>query len=122
MENKSPKLVERKFLVPHGIFVLSYENCLAVRRSDLSSVKMEYFRKQLINGLQTFKRHNLVDVIESLREYMASTQATSRDAKMFLADLFLQVKESFMRLYSTANIPFASNTEILELIASKCKG
>ncbi len=112
-------VADRKFLVSGGTFVFSYENSMALKRDSLSGSQMTSFCRQFLEGLQTFKRHNVMEVTEALRDYLVSTQAPASEVKLFLTDLFLQIKESFLRLYSTANIPFASNSEILTLIGRK---
>lgn len=112
-------VADRKFLVSGGTVVFSYENSMTLKCDNLSANQMSVFCRQFLNGLQTFKRHNVLDVTDALRDYLVSTQASTYDIKLFLADLFLQIKGSFLRLYSTANIPFASNTEILTLIERK---
>lgn len=110
---------DRKFLAPAGTFISTYESSKALKRDVLSDVQMSLFCRKFLDCLQTFKRHNVMSVTDSLRDYLVSTQASSSEVKLFLTDLLLQIKESFLRLYSTANIPFASNSEILTLIERK---
>ncbi len=110
---------DRKFLASSDTFAFFYGKLIALKRDNLSNVRLDSFRRQYLDGLQTFKRHNVTDITESLRDYLVSTQAASADIKLFLSDLLLQIKGAFLNLYSTANIPFASNTEILSLISRK---
>ena len=41
------------------------------------------------------------------------------DVKLFLSDLYLQVKEKMNHIYNTMNIPFPTNTAILDFINKK---
>ncbi len=110
---------ERKFLVSVDTFILTYESTAALKCDSLSEAQMSLFCRKFLDCLQTFKRHNVKSVTDSLRDYLVSTQASCAEAKLFLTDLLLQIKEAFMRLYTSANIPFASNSEILTLIERK---
>ncbi len=110
---------DRKFLVPNKGNILTYDASVEARQRDLSIAEAEHFIKQILDCLQTFKRHNVKNVISNLSEYMISTQASSTEAKVFLTDMFLQIKESMKHIYSTANITLLSNSEIITFINRK---
>lgn len=77
---------------------------------------MDEYCSTLTNYIQAFNRKMLADTLNNITEYLYDVQDDINAVKLFLTDMFLQIKENIKRLYPTAEIPFPSNSEIIDSI------
>ncbi len=85
----------------------------------LSDALLQEYAARLLNYIQAFNRNMVAETLRDLqnRLYNASDSITS--IKLFLADLYLQIKEQMNHLYSNVSIPFSSNADIIRFIEEK---
>ncbi len=111
-------LISRRFFCVSGQHTLGYEELAAIKENwrSLNRDEISAYCCIFCGYLQSFNRRKLTEAMDSLREYLYSVQSEITDIKFFLSDLLLQVKETMTRTYSSTNIAFPANSEIIEFI------
>lgn len=115
------QLMDRRFFCQENQHVLSYEMlpspaklvlCLAPEIANTYSEK-------LMNYIQSFNRNMISQTLEELSEELFHYQDDVMSIKHFLADIFLQIKQMTLHLFPNADIAFADNSAIINLIEGK---
>lgn len=115
------KLMERRFFCEENQHVLSYD-MLPDESSYHSVIHTDtalQYTEQLVGFIKTGQHARIGKVLSDLKDQLYTTGDDISAIKYFLADIFLQIKQSIMHTYSQNQIPFAPNAAILELIESK---
>ncbi len=111
-------LIGRRFFCLEGHHTLGYgelPDVLAIRR-ELSTQMLEDFSCSLTDYLLAFNRPRVAETLQRLEDALISVRSDIQAVKRFLTDLFLQIKEKMNHIFSTAQIPFPSNSQILDRI------
>ncbi len=111
-------LIERRFFCQEGHHTLGYgelPDVLAIRQ-ELSPQMLEDFSCALTDYLLAFNRPRVAETLRTLEDTLASVRSDIQTVKRFLTDLFLQIKEKVNHIFSTAQIPFPTNSQILDRI------
>lgn len=115
-------LLERRFFCEENQHVLSPEELQEHSGSKLSlsqSLSQSYGQR-FTDYLMTYNRRLIYQALTELQQTLFCCSDSIIHIRHFLADIFLQVKHNIIRSYETsANIPFAHNGAIIELIESK---
>ena len=61
----------------------------------------------------------IADTLSALKKNLYFTNTNLSNIKLFLTDIYLQNKESINHIYSTIDIPFPTNSSVIDLIDSK---
>ena len=114
-------LIKRRFFCVQGQHTLGYEELPDVNAvtQSISQTRLQEFADHLVGYLQTFNRSNVAKTLFSLEEYLYNVRNDISEVKLFLTDLYLQVKEKISVLYPNSSIPFSSNTVVINIIESK---
>lgn len=114
-------LVGRRFFCIQGQHTLGYDELpdVEAKEQTLSDDFLQDFSTKLSNYLQSFNRKKVAETLYELEQYLYNVKNNITEVKLFLTDLYLQIKEKMNYTYSTANIPFPSNTAIIEVIGEK---
>lgn len=114
-------LLSRRFFCVQGQHTLSYEELpdLTPAQNDLADDLLGTYCDELSDYLQSYNRKKVVDTLYHLETYLYSVGNDISSVKLFLSDLYLQIKERMNHIYNTSNIPFPTNSAILECIDSK---
>jgi len=114
-------LLSRRFFCVHGQHVLGYKDFASIQ-NDLKSAdkaQVSSFSSMFIDQLQTFNRHKVAETLTDLEEYLRNVNSNLSSVKLFLTDLFLQVKSSLFHTYPNADLPFETNSQIIDQISKK---
>lgn len=111
-------LVDRRFFCIQGQHTLGYDELpdMEAKEKVLSDVSLKDFSVQLVNYLQSFNRKKVAETLYELEQYLYNVKNNILEVKLFLTDLYLQIKEKMNYSYGTANIPFPTNSAIIEFI------
>lgn len=114
-------LVGRRFFCIQGQHTLGFDELpdVEAKEQTLSDDSLQDFSTRLSNYLQSFNRKKVAETLYELEQYLYNVKNNITEVKLFLTDLYLQIKEKMNYTYSTSNIPFPSNTAIIELIGKK---
>lgn len=111
-------LVRRRFFCIQGQHTLGYEDLPAVTAHDcqISDEKLHEYCDILTNYLQANNRKQIAATFFSLEEYLYKVDSSIESVRLFLTDLFLQLKENINKNYSTSRVSFPSNSAIIDYI------
>lgn len=114
-------LINRRFFCLQGQHTLGYEELpnMHVKARTLSPESMQDYAFRLIDHLQTFNRKKVAETLFQLNEYLYNVKDSIPEIKLFLVDLYLQIKEKLNHIYNTIDIPFPTNSAIIDLIEKK---
>lgn len=80
---------------------------------------LNYYAETLTGYIQSFNRNMLAQTLHELEANLYQCKDSISAIKLFLADLYLQIKETIHHLYHTMDIPFPSNSSIIKFMESR---
>ncbi len=115
---QAEELLSRRFFCVQGQHVLGFDDLPSVQNNleSLENSRIDGYTAQITDYLQTFNRRKVAETLYSIEEYLYHVNADISAVKLFLADLYLRIKETMTHRYSTLTLPFASNAEIIAFI------
>ncbi len=114
-------LLSRRFFCEQGQHTLGYEELPKVEnvKGEITDQSIADYSSRITDLLQSFNRKKVVDTLSELEDYLYNVKNDIASVKLFLSDLYLQVKEHMNHVYNTSSIPFPTNSAILEFIEAK---
>lgn len=124
-------LLNRRFFCAQGQHALGYEELPAaptknltpppkkIRFFTLSEESLSDYSGRFADYIQAYNRKMIAETLHELGHLLSKTPNEISEIKLFLADLYLQVKETIRRNYTSAAFPFESNSAMLEFIGSR---
>ncbi len=114
-------LMQRRFFCAPGQHTIEYtlNTPPSSENPPLTSLEdafLDSYSKRLLDDAQAFNRPLLEGAIADLQADLIATQCSAEAARLFLIDLFLQIKEQMGRIYSDITIPFPGNANIIRSI------
>ena len=115
-------LLERRFFCSRGQHIMGYESLLGPQpaAAAMDTALLTEFSSTLTNYIQTFSRSGVSATLNELQKKLGEVSQPIDDIRLFLIDLYLNIKEKMSHLYPNASIPFVSNVDMIRLIWSKC--
>ena len=115
---QAEELLRRRFFCVQGQHVLGYDDLPSFENhpEKLESSRIEGFTEEITDYLQTFNRRRVAEVLYSIEDYLYRVDAGISEVKLFLADLYLRIKDMMTHRYSSVALPFDSNSEIIAFI------
>ncbi len=115
------QLLERRFFCDQAQHTIGYDSLPSFEKNVpvISDSLLQSYAESLLKYLQSFNRNMVAETLTSLQNELYNASDSIDSIKLFLADLYLQIKEQMNHLYSSASIPFPSNTEIIRFIEEK---
>lgn len=115
------RLIARRFFCLQGQHTLGFEELPDIRESihPLKQEKLAEYTDYLTGYLQTFNRKNVAETLAGLERYLYGVENDISEVKLFLTDLYLRIKEKINLVYNTLDIPFLSNSTVIEFIDKK---
>ena len=116
---QAEELLSRRFFCVQGQHILGYDDLpsLGSGLEQLDNSRIDNYTAEITDYLQTFNRRKVAETLYSLEEYMYHVSADISAVKLFLADLYLQIKDTMTHRYSTVSLPFESNAKIIGFIS-----
>lgn len=120
-------LLNRRFFCLPGQHALGYE-MLPHPSQDTPSIpplcdfltsseeSLSDLSKRFTDYIQSYNRAAIADTLHELEIGFAQSLMETNEIKLFLTDLYLQIKENMNRNYTSADIPFMSNSSVIEYI------
>lgn len=115
------ELLNRRFFCDQEQHTIGYAALPALQNntSVIGSELLTEYSSALLNYIQAFNRNMVAETLSELQKKLYDASDSIDDIKLFLADLYLSIKEKMNHLYSNASIPFASNTDAIKFINSR---
>lgn len=111
-------LIKRRFFCIQGQHTLGYSELPELSSNSLriSDDKLNEFCDALTNYLQANNRRQVAATLFSMEEYLYNVDSTIESIRLFLTDLFLQLKENINKVYNNSRVTFPSNSAIINYI------
>ncbi len=77
------------------------------------------FARRFVDYIQSYNRKMIVSTLSELEETLMQSSDSATEIKLFLTDLYLQIKETISRNYAAGEMPFTANATVLEFIGSQ---
>lgn len=74
---------------------------------------------RFVNYIQSYNRSKTTDTLFELEAALSHVSNQIYDIRLFLADLYLQIKGELKRNYASLDLPFATNSSVIEFIGSR---
>ncbi len=119
--NEADSLMQRRFFCDQEQHTIGYQDLpsFANTTNIICDDLLKEYTDLLLNYIQAFNRNMVAETLTSLQTRLYNASDSIESIKLFLTDLYLQIKEQMKHLYAGNNIPFASNSEIIQLIENK---
>lgn len=111
------QLLERRFFCDPGQNVL--EPCHLPTFSEeliLNNDLLQKYASTILDGITSFNRRVIAQALKDLGDQLYGAKDSIDSMRLFLTDLYLQVKMQVRHLYTGMDIPFLSNAEIIRTI------
>jgi two-component system, response regulator YesN len=114
-------LMQHRFFCEYNQHTIGYEQLPHIKENlhDFESLKANEYSEQLCGYIQSFNRNMIVHILDSLSKILYATNTDLFNIKLFLTDIYLQIKENINHIYSTTDIPFPSNSAVIDFIDGK---
>lgn len=118
---EAKSLLAHRFFCEENQHTISYlylpdlHDCIPV----LSAALINQYASRLSDALCAFNRSLTAEILLDLQQKLYDAADPIDSVKLFLADLFLQIKERIGRQYSTIPIPFPGYAELIHTIREK---
>lgn len=114
-------LLNRRFFCEQNQHAIGYEQLPNYEEADfvLGQEETNRYCEELCGYIQSYNRNMIADTLHSLEKELYSTRNDLSGIKLFLTDIYLQIKQTINHIYSTADIPFPTNTSVIDFIDSK---
>ena len=116
------KLKSRRFFCPKGSYIMDQT---ALEMIDggaafISNEQMQRLSAQILNYIQAFNRKGLADTLGWLQTQLQVTSDSVDSVKLFLAALYLQIKNQINHLYPNEQTQFSVNADMIADIEKSC--
>ena len=117
--------MDNRFFCDKGQHYFSDENHpYSIEKSDVNEMTVEEVREKLlipysdlfVSAVQTFNRNKAAEGLRELQEKLFQSGLTAKDIKSLLIDIYLNVKEKMIVVYSKTEIPFKENSYAISYI------
>lgn len=115
------ELLNRRFFCDQEQHTIGYTALPALQgnTSVIGPELLAEYSSALLNYIQAFNRNMVAETLSRLQKKLYDASDSIDDIRLFLADLYLSVKEKMNHLYSNAAIPFSSNADAIKFINSR---
>lgn len=111
-------LQERRFFCPQGVHVLRSDALSSIPNQvlPLDAALTQHYSARLLDCLYAFQRRALMETLQQLQSQLTRSGNSAATVKLFLADLYLQIKEMMCRNYPENSILFYTNATIIHTV------
>ena len=123
-------LLERRFFCSQGQHTMGFDTLpdftpdTNIPPSHHEIIKLDEstlrdYSGRFVNYIQTYNRSMTADTLFELENALSHVSNQIYDIRLFLADLCLQIKGELKRNYASLDLPFATNSSVIEFIGSR---
>jgi two-component system response regulator YesN len=119
--DEARRLCERRFFCAEGAHTFGYQELSdwQERSEQITQERLHVFSSRLIGYLQACSIDKAHETLKELEQYLHLVTDAIPEVRLFLTDLFLQIKEQVSRTYPECEELFDSNSEIIEFIGNR---
>lgn len=82
----------------------------------ISNEHLQCYSGRLLSAIQSFNRSAMLQAVEDLQQELRGSADSEDSAKLFLAALYLQVKNQMNHLYPGESIPFSATADVIATV------
>ncbi|NTV79351.1 MAG: helix-turn-helix domain-containing protein [Clostridiales bacterium] len=114
-------LMERRFFCKENQHTVNYIQLPDPQSMSIAATteNLEAYCSSLITAIQTFNTVSIEQQLESLTKELYYSLDSINNSKLFLADLFISMKEKITFRYYPVKITLPNNTQIIEYIQTR---
>lgn len=114
-------LFSRRFFCAKNQHIMGYkeEGDEQIHNFYLDDVFLDEVFNNIINCIHGYNRQGLMVLLDKLQKELAAAICNASDARYFLTDLYLKIKDTVCRIYSDVEIPFPANSWVMDFIQNK---
>lgn len=114
-------LLERRFFCEHNQHVLGFESLPSdnARTYQVTDAQAHRYSSLLTDYIQTQNRRCISEVLYEMKENLYYCTDEVSSIKRFLIDIYLQIKQKIAQVYTNLQIPFSTNSAIIDSIDGK---
>lgn len=114
-------LMERRFFCKENQHTVNYIQLPDPQSMSIAATteNLEAYCSSLITAIQTFNTVSIEQLLESLTKELYCSLDSINNSKLFLADLFISMKEKITFRYYPVKITLPNNTQIIEYIQTR---
>lgn len=111
-------LLQRRFFCDADTYLLEPKDLpeADAEASIAGTQCIKQYASELLDCIHSFNRRRMTQTLKQLQERLYRAPESVESIKLFLTDLYLQVKEQMRHLYPGNEIPFFSNAAIIRTI------
>lgn len=115
---QAQQLQERRFFCPQGAHVLRSDTLSLIPEHvlPLDAALTQHYSTRLLDCLYAFQRRALMETLQQLQAKLTGSGNSAGEVKLFLADLYLQIKEMMCRNNPEHAILFYTNATIIHTV------
>jgi two-component system response regulator YesN len=115
------KLLQRRFFCENNQHTIGYEQLPNFEGNtyEIEAQKANLYCAQFCDYIQSYNRTMIATTLSTLEKELYSINADLFNIKLFLADIYLQIKQEINHIYSTTDILFPTNSAVIDFIDSK---
>ncbi|WFR58871.1 response regulator transcription factor [Anaerocolumna sp. AGMB13025] len=117
----SSALLQRRFFCEVDQHTIGYKQ-LPVNNSNAYYMTHDLlldYCSRLVAYIQSFNRKAVADTLHNLEIKLYNSEDSIHNIKLFLTDLFIEIKDKLNNLYSTKKLTIPTNTQIIDFIQTK---
>lgn len=117
----SLSLITRRFFCDQNQHTIGYEQLPNFEDNSyvITPKETNKYSEIFCNYMQSYNRNLLAETLFTLENNLYHTKADISSCKLFLTDIYLQIKQSIHHIYSSIDIPFPTNSWIIDYIESR---
>lgn len=114
-------LLNRRFFCEQNQHTIGYKQLPNFENTIYmaSSVEATKYSETLCNSIQSYQHNILADTLSTLEKNLYHTKKDISSIKLFLADVYLQIKQTIQHIYNAIDIPFPTNFWVIDFIESR---
>ncbi|MBP7348458.1 MAG: response regulator [Butyrivibrio sp.] len=115
------RLCDRRFYCAEGAHTFGYLELSDIQETDehITKERLHIFSSRLIGYLQAGSVDKVHETLKDLELYLHHVTDSIQDVRLFITDLYLQIKEQVSRTYPECEELFESNSLIIEFIGNR---
>jgi two-component system response regulator YesN len=115
------QLLNRRFFCEQNQHAIGYEQLpdFNTIHYEIKTEKANDYSDTLCGYIQSFNRKMIADTLSALSKNLYYTNTELSGIKLFLTDIYLQIKQNMNHIYSTIDIPFPTNSSVIDFIECK---
>ncbi len=119
-------LLKHRFFCPPEMLVIGFDSLPVIQSNadavtddpafSLSSETVSAYVGRLCDCISSYNRRMSVDILQELARFLGRFPDNIPHIRLFLTDLFLQIKEKMTHHYPAITLPFSGNSEAIDFI------